>query len=52
MSIHKKLEQKYRWYKKWSNKPYAQTVHYMIFGLFAIYNLYLALELMRLTKMY
>lgn len=51
MSLHQSLSKKYGWYKKWHNFKYAQTVHYLVFGVFIVYNFYLAITLQQLTKL-
>jgi hypothetical protein len=52
MAFHSKLEKRFKWYKKWHSFRYAQPVHYAIFAAFAGYDLYLAMELQRLVKLY
>lgn len=41
MPIHSRLENKFFWYKKWHQKRYANLVHYGVFGVFVIYDIYL-----------
>jgi hypothetical protein len=44
MSVHHMLEKKYRWYRNWHKKPYANLVHFVIVIVLAAYTIYLALE--------
>ena len=52
MALHKLLIKKFAWYRKWDNFRYAQVVHYSVFLILYGINLYLALELLRLNRMY
>lgn len=49
-TTHQWLTKKYKWYKKWHEKPYAVFFHIIILLAFFSYNMYLLLEIFRYAQ--
>jgi hypothetical protein len=52
MTLHQKLEKRFRWYKKWHRFRYAQLVHYAILAIAVSYDLYLFVLIQRVFSLY